>query len=142
MKLITRDTDYAIRAISCIAGAGRQELSVRDLTVQLGIPRPFLRKILQVLNKEGILHSQKGKGGGFSLAVRPEKITVHDLIVIFQGEFEISEHVVTGNICPFIRSCYLKKKLDNAQDYLARAMKSITVASLLRNSVGTWPEIK
>ena len=52
MKLITRDTDYAIRALCCIAGSGKKELSVRDLTDRLAMQRPFLRKILQKLNKD------------------------------------------------------------------------------------------
>lgn len=133
MKLITRDTDYAIRALCCIAGSGKKELSVRDLTDRLAMQRPFLRKILQQLNKEGLLKSTKGRGGGFTMTVRPEKVTVFDLVEIFQGPFQLNEHLFKGKTCPFIKTCYLKKKIDNMERNLVREMRSVTIASLLKN---------
>ena len=55
MKLITRDTDYAVRALVFIAKQKEEIVSVRDLVEKLKIPKPFLRKILQLLNKKGLL---------------------------------------------------------------------------------------
>ena len=55
MKLITRDTDYAIRALCFIARFKKKIVSVSELVKVLKIPRPFLRKILQTLNKKRIL---------------------------------------------------------------------------------------
>ena len=132
MKLITRDTDYAIRALSCIAGSETGMTTVAALSDELDIPRPFLRKIFQILNKAGLLKSFKGKGGGFSLIEKPGKITVFDLVEIFQGPFQISEHTFKGEACPRIKLCYLKKKLDNIEDGVMKELKSITIASLLK----------
>jgi DNA-binding IscR family transcriptional regulator len=44
------------------------------------MPGPFLRKMLQILNKEGLLISYKGKDGGFALTLPPEKISLIDLM--------------------------------------------------------------
>lgn len=131
MKLITRDTDYAIRALSCIAGESTSTVSVTALTEVLEIPRPFLRKILQELNKKGILRSIKGKGGGFSMGKSPSEITVYELIEIFQGPFELSEHIFKGSTCKFLNRCELKKKLDKIQDKVSADLKNITIASLI-----------
>ena len=57
MKLITRNTDYAIRALCFIARKKKQVVSVKELVSKLRIPKPFLRKISQRLNKERILVS-------------------------------------------------------------------------------------
>ena len=84
MKLITRDTDYAVRALCYMAGTKRQMVSVPDLVKELKVPGPFLRKILQILNKKGVLRSSKGRGGGFMLAGAPKKIFLVDLMEIFQ----------------------------------------------------------
>lgn len=138
MKLITRDTDYAIRAVCCIAGANKKKVSAQDLTVELDIPRPFMRKILQELNKHEILKSSKGKGGGFCLAVDPKEISVFDMIEIFQGEFELNEHVFKGSICPYLKICLLKEKLDVAEKDLIQRLKAITVFSLLKNGKSIW----
>ncbi|MFC1570261.1 RrF2 family transcriptional regulator [Candidatus Omnitrophota bacterium] len=133
MKLITRDTDYAIRALSCIAASEGGMITVSHLSDELYIPRPFLRKIFQILNKAGLLKSFKGKGGGFSLVEKPGKITIFDLVEIFQGPFRLSDHTFKGATCPHIELCYLRKKLDNIEKDIAKELKSITIASLVKN---------
>jgi Rrf2 family protein len=131
VKLITRDADYAIRALCCIAMSKEKIISARDLKKSLNIPRPFLRKILQVLTKKGVLLSYKGRGGGFSLGIRPEDITIFRILEIFQGPFRISEHVFRKKPCPNIKKCKLKKRLDAIEKNLAKELKSIDLASLL-----------
>ena len=59
MKLITRNTDYAIRALCYIAEQKQEVISADRLVKSLEIPRPFLRKILQTLTKAGLLNSSK-----------------------------------------------------------------------------------
>ena len=132
MKLITRDTDYALRALGFISGRRNSIVSVSELVRELRIPRPFLRKILQVLNKEGILESHKGKGGGFRLAVSPKKLYLMDLIQIFQGQFQLNECFFKKAICPDVRTCALKKKIDIIEEQVIRELSTITLASLLK----------
>ncbi len=132
MKLITRDTDYAIRALSCIAASEGGMITVSRLSDELNIPRPFLRKIFQTLNKAGLLKSFKGKGGGFALIEKPGKITVFDLVEIFQGPFQLSDHTFKGDVCSYTELCYLKKKLDDVEKDVVKELKSITIASLVK----------
>ena len=132
MKLITRDTDYAIRALSCIASTKGGMITVSALSDELDIPRPFLRKIFQILNKAGLLKSYKGKGGGFSLVEKSDKITIFDLVEIFQGPFQLSEHTFKGQMCPNMKVCYLKTKLDDIEEGVVKKLKTITIASLVK----------
>lgn len=131
MKLITRDTDYAVRAL-CYIAKHKQLVSVKELVDKLKIPRSFLRKILQKLNKNGLLKSYKGKGGGFALNGRIDKILLTDLIDIFQGPIRINNHLFKRNSCPHIKGCRLKKKLDFIETVLVSELKNITIASLLK----------
>jgi len=54
MKLITKKTDYAARALRYIANA-EKKVSVTELAQKLMIPKPFLRGIFQELEKAGIV---------------------------------------------------------------------------------------
>ncbi|MFH1063360.1 MAG: Rrf2 family transcriptional regulator [Candidatus Omnitrophota bacterium] len=132
MKLITKHTDYAIRALGCIAKNKDELITVFGLSEKLDMPQSFLRKILQRLNKKGILKSYKGKGGGFLLNVNPRKITVFQLMEIFQGEFKINEHVFKGKVCPVIKICYFKKKLDIIESNLKKQLESITIEKITK----------
>lgn len=62
MKLITRDTDYALRAVCFIARDKERVTSASELVKNLSIPQPFLRKLLQILSRGRILRSHKGQG--------------------------------------------------------------------------------
>ncbi len=131
MKLITRNTDYAVKALRYICKNRSRVISVKDLTDELGIPRPFLRKILQILNKKKLLKSFKGRNGGFMLSSPPEKIFLIDLIEIFQGPFMLSECIFKKEICSDRYNCALKRKIDDIEDGVVAGLKSITLASLL-----------
>ncbi|MFH1092606.1 MAG: Rrf2 family transcriptional regulator [Candidatus Omnitrophota bacterium] len=133
MKLITKDTDYAIRALQCIAVNKNKNITVCGLSEKLSMPRSFLRKILQILSKKGILKSCKGKGGGFCLNISASEISVLALIEIFQGPFQLSEHVFNGRKCPDSMGCYFKKRLDAIQKRTVKELSSITIAKIINN---------
>jgi Rrf2 family protein len=132
MKLITRDTDYAIRALCYIAKNINEIISVRELVTKLKIPRPFLRKILQILNKKKLLKSSKGLGGGFVLSVPADKIFLLDLIKVFQGQFKLSECLFKKEVCPHTKICALRRKIDKIEKYVLKELKSVSIAYLLR----------
>ncbi|MCX5700598.1 MAG: Rrf2 family transcriptional regulator [Candidatus Omnitrophica bacterium] len=133
MKLITRDTDYAVRALCLIAQRKGCIVSVKKLALALQLPRPFLRKILQQLNKKKILESFKGQSGGFILAKEPAKIFLTDIMRIFQGKPSLNECFLKKIVCPHTGSCPLRKKIVKIEDYVLRELGTVSIALLLRS---------
>lgn len=133
MKLITRDTDYAVRALCLIAQRKGCIVSVKKLALALQLPRPFLRKILQQLNKKKILESFKGQSGGFILAKEPAKIFLTDIMRIFQGKLSLNECFLKKIVCPHTGSCPLRKKIVKIEDYVLRELGTVSIALLLRS---------
>jgi Rrf2 family protein len=131
MKLITRDTSYALHAICYLAKESDRIVSVDELVRELKVPRAFARKILQKLNKKGILSSYKGAKGGFSLKKKPEQIFLLDIMQVFQGPFKLNECVFKKQTCPEIKKCRLKKKLDNIEDYIIKELKGINLKKMI-----------
>jgi Rrf2 family protein len=132
MKLITRDTDYALRAVCFIAKRKGEIVPVSQLVKELKVPQPFLRKLLQVLSKKGLLYSQKGMGGGFRLSRTAEEISLLDLLAAFQGPLQLNECVLKKRRCPQIEKCPLKKKISSLEKYVIRQLSPVTVGSLIK----------
>ena len=132
MKLITRDTDYALRAVCFIARSKKEIVSVSELVKRLKIPRPFLRKILQVLNKKGLLRSYRGIGGGFSLSRKPDEIFLTGLMAIFQGPLKLNECTFKKEICPNKKKCILSRRIEAIERFVVSELKNITIESLLK----------
>jgi Rrf2 family protein len=135
VKLITRNTDYAVRALCSIAEQKQEVISADQLVKSLDMPRPFLRKILQILNKEGLLSSSRGKDGGFALALSPGEITLTDVMKIFQGPVRLNECKFKKSDCPYISDCLLKKKIDEIEKEVIAKLKAITIESIIKKEV-------
>jgi len=106
-------------------------VSVPELVKELRIPRPFLRKILQMLNKSKVLKSFKGSGGGFRLNKPADKIFILDLVTANQGPFELFGHTIKDEPCHNAKKCILKKKLDVIESNIKKELKNITIADLI-----------
>ena len=133
MKLITRDIDYAVRALIYLADNGKGgTVPVPELVDELGITRPFLRKIMQLLAKADVTRSYKGNKGGFRLIKKPEDIYLIDLIEIFQGKFSLNECLLNKDICPNKGNCILKDKVDGIEEKVKTELGSIDLRSLIK----------
>ncbi|MFA4854734.1 MAG: Rrf2 family transcriptional regulator [Candidatus Omnitrophota bacterium] len=130
MKLITRNTDYALRAL-CYMSKHEGLVTVGQLVKKLGVPRPFMRKILQQLNKKRILESYKGQAGGFKLKTSPGKIHIVEIMRIFQGKVELSGCFLKKEICPNKGKCVLRKKIRSIEEGMLEQLREITIASLV-----------
>jgi len=131
MILITKDTDYAIRALCFLARNNGTPASVAKISKELNISYAFLRKIMQKLNNKGILRSAKGKRGGFTLKHAADEIFVNTIIDIFQGPLEFKRCVVKHHVCPDFKNCLLRTKIEAIEDYAQKVLEPVTIKSLI-----------
>ena len=92
MIRITRETDYGIVLLSFMAIAPREDVSTaRDLASRACLSLPMASKILKALSRAGLLTSHRGAKGGYSLARKPENISVGEVIAALEGPIGITE---------------------------------------------------
>jgi len=131
MKIINRNVDYAARALVFMARANKPTVSVTQMQEEVGVERPFLRKILQKLHQAGILQAVKGKGGGFALARAPEKISFSELVAVLQGPVTIGDCFFRKKICRHHGACVLRHKMAAIETRMLSEMSAITVKDLI-----------
>ena len=87
MPLFNAKLDYALRAVVDLAlqpsGVVCQS---RDIAGRQGIRGPYLDQILAILNREGIVRSVRGAGGGYMLAQPAQRIRVGDVVRAMIGD--------------------------------------------------------
>ncbi|MEM5947963.1 Rrf2 family transcriptional regulator [Spirochaetia bacterium 38H-sp] len=59
-------------------------VSVKELAARHGISEKFLEGIFSQLRAKGLVDSIKGKTGGYLLADRPERISLLDVMLVFE----------------------------------------------------------
>lgn len=86
MRTLSKKTQYTLRALYSLARSyGQGPTLIARIAKEEAIPQDFLENILLYLKKEGLVESKKGKGGGYSLALPPERVTIGSVIRLIEG---------------------------------------------------------
>ena len=136
MKLLTKNTDYAVRTLTCLAQNKDDCLSSAEIAKQEGIPLYFLRRILRTLIDNSLVEAREGVNGGVVLSVNPNRVTVYEVIRLLQGEIQIAECMFRGKVCENRGNCVLRKKIAKIEDQVSRDFKKITIWSLVNQKKG------
>jgi len=84
--MITMKAKYAIKALARLALAPSGEpVLIADIAEAESIPKKFLEAILAELKQHGVVHSRKGRGGGYLLSKSPESITLASILRVLDG---------------------------------------------------------
>jgi len=133
MKL-TSYTNYALRALQLAALRAPDLVRVDDVVAIHGLARPHIVKIVHELGREGLLQTQRGRGGGFQLARPPEEIVVGDVVRLTEGPLEVVECFnPERNTCPLIGICKLSRALQEATRAFMAVLDDLTVADIASN---------
>src|SRR5215475_712638 len=127
--MFSRTTEYALRAVVYLAAQAGEARTIGQIAAATRVPTDYLSKVMQNLRRAGLVHSQRGLHGGFTLSVQPDELTVYDVVQavdpirrIEKCPLGIKDHI---NLCP------LHRRLDEAMDMVERALKASTIAELL-----------
>jgi Rrf2 family protein len=83
---LSTKSEYAIKALVCLALAdGRGPVAAREISEFGGIPAKFLEQVMHDLRQGGLVLSQRGKGGGYTLAADPSAVSFADVIDLVDG---------------------------------------------------------
>jgi Rrf2 family iron-sulfur cluster assembly transcriptional regulator len=129
---LTRATNYAVRAL--VAMGERGTLARSDLPTlarDMGAPSAFLGKVLQRLARSGLVRSARGAAGGYSLARRPEQITVREVVEVFEGATSLAACSSREERCPRAQACRTRRLWSRLQKRLNAALESETIGGLV-----------
>jgi Rrf2 family transcriptional regulator, nitric oxide-sensitive transcriptional repressor len=125
-------TDYSLRVLMYAALPDRERFSLDDVSNAYGISRDHVAKVVQRLVHEGYLTSQRGRGGGISLARPATEIRIGDVVRQTEGHSALVEcfHPQT-NTCRLIGNCRLQGVLKEAMGAFQSVLDSYTLADLV-----------
>lgn len=136
--MFTQTVEYALRAIVHLAQHSPKASTTEEVAEATHVPRAYLAKILSGLRRAGLVKSQRGLGGGITLAQQPEKLTIYDVVNAVEPiqrirtcPLGLSEH--GSNLCP------LHARMDAALAMVESAFKCSTLAEVLSEDTGSIP---
>jgi len=129
---ITRQADYAVRAVLYLARLGSEKRAATSQIAQdQQIPPSFLAKIVSQLSVAGLLQTSRGARGGVSLARSPEQISLLEVVEAIDGPILLNECVAGNGSCSFGDDCPMRAVWCEAQAELVERLKETTFAAFL-----------
>ncbi len=131
MFRISRLTDYGIVIMAHLAECEDDDShNARELAEDTQLPAPVVSKILKSLTRAGLLISQRGSKGGYSLARTPGEISVVEMITALEGPVGITECTIHPGVCAQESSCQVRDPWQRINGAVHATLKGITLADL------------
>lgn len=132
--MLTRKSDYALRAIVYLALNSGRVVSAREIAQNLKIPYKFLTQIFLELSRKEILTSQRGSKGGAVLKKNPAELTLLEIIEAVDGPISLHQCAAEFNEpCYFEGRCPIKEKLKNLEDKIRQRLQLTTIAKIIED---------
>jgi Rrf2 family protein len=130
--MITREADYAIRAVLYLSAQQRGRLvATSELAERMAVPYRFLRRIVQKLVDGRLLEAQRGKGGGVRLRRSCREISLFDVLnTVDPKALCVNACLEDQDICGRSGYCTVRPRLDDLQARLGSELRAITFDAL------------
>ena len=128
--MFSQKVEYALRAVAHLASKPGGACTVEQIAKATKVPPAYLAKVIQELVHAGIARSQRGIGGGITLAKPPSELTMLEVV-------NAVDPIRRIETCPLdlaahaVRLCRLHKRLDDALALVEEAFRSTTLAEVL-----------
>lgn len=129
-SVLSQTVEYALRAVVHLAYLAPESCTTPEIAKVTKVPPAYLTKVLQSLGRAGIVHSQRGIGGGVSLAVDPKKLTILEVV-------NAVDPIQRIRACPLelashgTKLCPLHRRMDMALAQVEQAFRGTTLAEVI-----------
>lgn len=133
MKL-QKATLFALYAALELASEPQRQFSTSDIAEKYGISTHHLAKVMRHLVRAGMIESVRGVGGGYRFAGDVDRITLLDVIQLFEpmeSELGLSGDA-SAAAAPILSG--LRHVSDEMDDLMRATLDSITLKTLLKNT--------
>ncbi|CAM2795244.1 Rrf2 family transcriptional regulator [Saccharomonospora xinjiangensis] len=130
---LNRSTDIALRVLMYVAAKdGRR--TIDELADALAVPRHHLAKVVQRLQRLGLLATVRGRGGGVELAPTALRTGVGSVV----RKLEPADEVVQCDEppCPLRGQCKLRAAFRRAHEAFLRSLDEMSLADLVNEGNG------
>jgi len=101
--------------------------------LELQLPLPTVSKLLKELLRSGLLVSQRGVNGGYSLSREPQEISLAEIIAALEGPIALTEcSTDTIGLCALESCCAIKKNQQIISQVVRGVLDRLTLSDLIQ----------
>ena len=140
---LSKVTDYGIVLLAHLARSGDAcAQNTREIAREVDLPAPMVSKVLKSLTRYGILTSQRGSKGGYSLTRPPGELTVAAMIGALEGPLGLTECTLAAELCVHEGSCAVRSPWQVINRVIHDALETVTLADLIDPNFAAFSSVE
>jgi Rrf2 family protein len=135
--MLSQKARYALRSMLHLASRPKHEpQQIADIADASNVPRKFLEQILLELKKRGLVHSLRGRSGGYQLGREAKDISFAEIIRSIDGPLALSPCASRTAYrrcedCSDEATCAIRKSLIDVRNSTAKILEQHSLADAL-----------
>ena len=131
MFRLNRLTDYAVVVLSQMSQRRDDLRSAQQISDDTAVPLPTVAKLLNLLGRAGLVTSQRGASGGYTLSRNPEQISVAEIVQALEGPIALTACVDgAASSCEVESLCPMRGNWNKVNMAIHDALTSVTLADM------------
>lgn len=140
---ISRAGEYGVLGLMNLARrAPGQVAMIEEVSRMEKIPESFLAKIFQHPARAGLVRSNRGAHGGFTLARNPAQITVLEIIEAIEGKIIFQRCRLAKPVCHHVGGCAICGLFEQAQDGVKDVLARTSSRGLVSHRAKVAPALR
>jgi Rrf2 family protein len=132
----SKSTELAIHGLWMLAKKRPGLLLISEMAEAQHVSQSYLAKVFQKMARKGLVHSTRGKRGGFTLARKPEAISVADVVRAIEANEPLYDCMDVGRGCRGRPDCILRDVFSKAEQVMYTALEQTSLADLMACECG------
>jgi len=133
---ISEATSLALHTMVLLAADGNGGLSSREIASSLNVSQAHLQKVLQRLGHSGLVRSERGPKGGFTLARPADEIALLEVYESIEGPLSLADCLFDRAACRN-RQCILGDLISSVNGQFSEYLRQTRIAELADRPTGT-----
>ena len=129
---LSQKVNYGILLLTALAKTEQDHISIKNIAKEKGISFAFLQKTARLLHQSGLIKSERGKYGGYSLAKKPQNIAFKEIIEAVEGPMALIPCLTPSQkICTNRSNCEIKSSFEKINDELLQFFSSKKLSEII-----------
>jgi Rrf2 family nitric oxide-sensitive transcriptional repressor len=125
-------TDYALRILMTLAVRGPARVPTSEIAALFKLSENHLSKVATQLARQGFVTSERGRGGGLTLARPADQISIGAVVRAMKRVGPAVECLGSNQSCLILPACGLRDPLAKAQEAFFATLDGYTLAEVSR----------
>ena len=107
--------------------------TAKEMSEITNIPLPTVTRLLKTLATEGLLTSQRGSQGGYTLAHPPSTISIASIIESFEGPIALIECATNDCACSYESDCSTQEPWQKINESVKAALEKMKLNDMINS---------